>query len=97
MSAPKMALMTIVAGRQPPSLDQAAASLGVSTADLNADFGVVPIDPQEGLYAVEVRADRLPQQQPDRTTPYRGPFSTPRIEPFGGPPAKGPSSKGRKE
>lgn len=81
MPIPAMALMTITAGEVSPSIAEAAALLGVASADLNPDFGVVPIDRSLGTYVVEVRADRLPQQPPG-TAPYRGPFSNPRIEPM---------------
>ena len=86
MAGPK-ALMTIVADK-PPSLAEAAALLGVAVADLNEAFGVVPVDPAQGLYAVEVDADKLPAQSAG-DKPYRGPFSSPRIAPLGTPKKKG--------
>ena len=89
MPVPAMALMTITAGEVSPSIAEAAALLGVASADLNPDFGVVPIDRSLGTYVVEVRADRLPQE-PTGTAPYRGPFSNPRIEPMS--PPMSPSS-----
>jgi len=76
------ALMTITGGDTPPSLAEAASQLGVAVADLNGEFGVVAVDPDRKLYTVEVRADRLPAQ-PEGQAPYPGPFSNPRIEPFG--------------
>ncbi|HEY4201712.1 MAG TPA: hypothetical protein VGM83_14260 [Devosiaceae bacterium] len=83
MADPKMVLMTIVADK-PPSLAEAAALLGVVPADLNAAFGVVPVDPAQNLYAVEIDADKVPAQ-PAKGGPYRGPFSSPRIVPMGTP------------
>lgn len=79
MADPKRVLMTIVADK-PPSLAEAAALLGVSWADLNPAFGVVPIDPDQGRYAVEVDADKVPAQPEGQR--FRGPFSSPRIDPF---------------
>ena len=84
MAGPKV-LMTIVADK-PPSLAEAAALLGVAVADLNEAFGVVPVDAGQGLYAVEVDADKLPAQSAGQ--PYRGPFSSPRIGPLGMPRTK---------
>ena len=81
MADPRKVLMTIVAPGKQPSLAEAAALLGVSAADLGEAFGVVPIDPGKGLYAVEIDADKVPAQSPG--APYRGPFSSPRIDPFG--------------
>jgi hypothetical protein len=74
--------MTITAGDGPPSLAEAAARLGVAISDLNAAFGVVPIDPARHLYCVEVRADRLPQEAKPAPR-VGGPFSNPQIAPMG--------------
>lgn len=79
MAEPKTALMTVVGSGAAPSLAEAASQLGLATSDLNEAFGVVPIDPEHGLYAVEALADRIgPAGEP-----YRGPFSSPRIDVFG--------------
>jgi hypothetical protein len=69
--------MTVHGANGAPSLYEAARELGVRTADLDRDFGVVPIDPANNLYCVEVRADRIGAQP---RHPYRGPFSNPRID-----------------
>lgn len=82
MADPKKVLMTIVADK-PPSLAEAAALLGVAAADLDEAFGVVPVDPAQGFYAVEIDADKAPAQSEGQ--PYRGPFSSPRIVPLGTP------------
>ena len=89
MADPKRVLMTIVADK-PPSLAEAAALLGVAVVDLNAAFGVVPVDPAQGLYSVEIDADKVPAQ-PAGGGPYRGPFSSPRIVPLGTPRSKSSS------
>jgi hypothetical protein len=78
-----MALMTVAGKDQAPSLDAAAQQLGVRTEDIDRDYGVVAVDPERGLYAVMVRADRLPPEKPADS--YRGPFANPKIEPFGSP------------
>ena len=76
-----MALVT-VSGEGMTSLEAAAAQLGVAPEDIDPNFGIVPIDPRQNLFAVQVRADRLPEGFGSET-PYRGPFSSPRIAPFG--------------
>ena len=81
MTDDETVVLTVHGGTTPPTLAEAAAQLSVAEQDLNSDFGVRPIDPDHGLYAVEIRADRLPEQE--ASTPYRGPFSNPRIEAFG--------------
>lgn len=73
-------MMTIVAPRGAPSLEEAARQLGIDPNDMDASFGVVPIDPQRGLYAVQIRSKK--PQQP-ASGQYQGPWSNPRIEPFG--------------
>jgi hypothetical protein len=75
--------MTVTGKDGPPSLSDAARQLGVAVGDLNAGFGVVPIDPDHKLYAVEVDADRFAADQLGQ--PYKGPFSNPTIAPFGPP------------
>ena len=74
-------ILTVHGGTTPPTLAEAAAQLSVAEHDLISGFGVRPIDPERGIYAVEIRADRLPEQE--ASTPYQGPFSNPPIEAFG--------------
>jgi hypothetical protein len=88
MADPKRVLMTIATDK-PPDLAEAAALLGVSVVDLNEAFGVVPVDPAQGLYAVEIDADKVPARSEGQ--PYRGPFSSPRIVPMGTPRSKSSS------
>jgi hypothetical protein len=80
-----MALMTVVGKDRPPSLADAAEQLGVALGDVDAEYGVVEVDAADGLYAVLVRADRLPAAQADANKtdqPYRGPYSNPKIRPL---------------
>ena len=90
MADPKRVLMTIAAGK-PPGLAEAAALLGVAVADLNEAFGVVTVDAAQGLYAVEIDADKVPAHSEGQ--PYRGPFSSPRIVPMGTPRNKSSSGE----
>lgn len=80
----KYVLMTVRSEGGNPTLGDAAAQLGLTAGDLNPEFGVVSIEPAQGLFAVEVSADRATQAStfsPDNA--YQGPFSNPRIAPFG--------------
>lgn len=65
------------------SLHAAAERLGVAPGDLDPDFGVIPIDPEQHLYSVmvEERASAAAAERPGTA----GPFSNPKIEPFGPP------------
>jgi hypothetical protein len=73
-----MVLMTVTIERDAPTLEDAALALGVAIGDIDAAFGLVPVDPGQGVYAVKVRADRI-RQNPGE--PYSGPFSDPEIGP----------------
>jgi hypothetical protein len=74
--------MTVTAPHGKPTLAEAAEQLGVATEDMDAVFGVVPVDPDRGIYAVQVRADKLPKHS-ERPSDYRGPWSNPPIAPLG--------------
>ena len=76
----EMVLMTVSIEKADASLSEAAASLGVSSVDLDEGFGLVPIDLDRGLYAVKVRHDALPSADGAK---FRGPYSDPKIAPFG--------------
>ena len=75
--------MTVSAQHGAPSLADAAKQLGVQAADMDEAFGVVPVDPDRGLYAVQVHAAKLPPQPSSPGQPFRGPWSKPAIAPFG--------------
>jgi hypothetical protein len=76
-----MVLMTVHGSNGAPSLAEAAGELGVSLADVDDKFGVVPINPDEKLYAVQVKESSVGARH--RGGEYRGPYSNPRIAPFG--------------
>jgi hypothetical protein len=77
-----MALMTVTIPGGTPGIERAAEALGVAPDAVDRAYGVVPIDPSRNLYAVQVREDALPKGD-SRSGTYSGPFSNPRIEPFG--------------
>lgn len=81
MSEPRTALMTVVREGGPPTLEEAAALLGLEMSGLNPGFGVIPVDPRKNLYCVEVFTESLPPDLEARR-PYRGPFSNPSIDPL---------------
>jgi len=81
MTETKSAIMTVFGKEAAPSLADAAAQLGLDISDLNQEFGVVAIDPQEKLYAVEVKkADGTYEKQTQGA--FHGPYSNPMIAPF---------------
>jgi hypothetical protein len=78
-------LMTVSSPDAKLDMKLAAEILGVSQQSLDADFGIVSLDPDHGLYAVKVEAQAVQSDHPTGSTEksYRGPFSNPRIEVFG--------------
>jgi hypothetical protein len=78
--SPNMVLMEVTGKSEAPSLGVAAEQLGVDPADIDAQYGVVALDPKNGLYVVRVRGDRVSAKS---SGPYRGPFSDPQISGFG--------------
>lgn len=79
---PDTVLVTVESAEGVPSLRAAAKDLRVHVEDLDANFGIVAIDPDRGLYCVQVRADRLPAGFEHRI-PYQGPYANPNIATFG--------------
>ena len=76
-------LMTVELAPEAASLADAAARLGLAPDDLDAEYGVVPVDPDNQLYSVLV--DEAAGEAARGREGVRGPFSNPRIEPFGPP------------
>jgi hypothetical protein len=64
-----------------PSLAEAARSLRVDPRYLDPQFGVVLVDPQQGLYTVLVDEAAIT----DRPSDDSGPFANPGIAHFGRP------------
>jgi hypothetical protein len=75
--------MTVRSKDGPPTIEDAARQLGVPVVAVDRVFGVVTIDPKQGLYSVQVDAAQLPADA--SSDDFSGPFSNPRIEPFGPP------------
>lgn len=72
-----------------PTLAEAAGTLGLDAAELDADFGVIATDPDDGLYTVRVRRDAADKArkalEAREADSAEGIFSDPRIAPFGPP------------
>ena len=82
--ASPFALMTVVLSDNERSLTDAATALGVRAEDLDAVFGVVPIDPERRTFAVQIRSDKVAVRPPQiDAEEYRGPWANPPIAPLG--------------
>lgn len=73
-------LYTINWKGEKPTLTEVAKKFGFDKKDLDQEFGVVGIDPQDSLYSILIEENAIvPKAEKD----IEGPFSNPRIEPFG--------------
>lgn len=77
-----MALMTVEFGNLEPSLNRAAELLGVRKDCFDLGFGLVPIDPARGLFAVRIDSEAL-RHSKAASTRSKGPFSNPKIGTMG--------------
>jgi hypothetical protein len=80
-------MMTVELDPEAATVAQAAERLGVERDRIDADFGVVCIDPDQNLYTVLV--DEQAAAGAADKPGVEGPFSNPRIEPFGPTPQRG--------
>jgi hypothetical protein len=81
--AAAMVLLTVTRDPSEASLAAVKRDLGLTDEEIDDDFGIVEIDPNGHRYAILVReqaAGRVAEQPG-----VQGPFSNPRIEPFGPP------------
>lgn len=73
---------------EPPSLQEVCDKYGFRPEEVDAEFGVIAIDPDDNLYAIRVERGAALRTQ-GRESPVKdelqGPFSDPLIEPFGPP------------
>jgi hypothetical protein len=80
-------MLTVKLAPDQANLAAARSRLGLAEDEIDEEFGLVPLDPPEGLYAVVVSADagaRASAAAGD-SGEVGGPYANPRIEPFGPP------------
>jgi hypothetical protein len=69
-----------------PTVEELKERFGLSDEEIDASFGVVEIDPQTHTYTILVEESAAEKVQPGGSIgKVEGPFSNPRIEPFGPP------------
>lgn len=73
-------LYTIKLEDKEPSIEDVAEKLGVKKDDIDEEYGVIEIDPDQNLYSVMVEESAITDAGGEGV---EGPFSNPRIEPFG--------------
>ena len=84
MSNPKV-MLTIEAPDHPPTIAALRSRYRLRKGEIDEEFGVVEIDPQAHLYTVLVDPAAAAKIQPSAGWKVEGPFSNPKIEPFGPP------------
>lgn len=63
------------------TLEEAMRRLGLAEDEVDIAYGLVPLDPDQGLYALRVGEAAAARVAPEAG----GPFSDPPIEPYGPP------------
>lgn len=66
--------------KEPPTLEEVAAKMNAEVADLDAEYGVINVDPADKLYSFMIEEDKVAKAKGDHD--IEGPYSNPRIEPF---------------
>lgn len=78
-------MMTLQLDPKKATVDAVARQLKLRKDELDASFGVTPIDPEKNLFAILVDEDVAAKLQGHAAV--RGPYANPKIAPFG-PPTK---------
>ena len=78
-----MQMLTVRLDPDRATLKEVQRRLGLSPDEIDDDFGVVNIDPEQNLYAIMVEEQTGARLSDDPDV--KGPYANPRIEPFGPP------------
>ena len=78
-------MVTIESAEAAPTLEELRSRYNLAAEDIDPEFGVVEIDPQEHVYTVLVEESAAGKITSDDRWKVKGPYSNPRIEPFGPP------------
>jgi hypothetical protein len=78
-------MLTIRAPEGPPTIAAVRERYGLSADDIDERFGVVAVDPADHAYTILVEQSAASRITPGQGWDVEGPFSNPRIEPFGPP------------
>lgn len=79
-------MLTVKLPAEVATLAEAQRRLGLADSEVDEDFGLVLLDPAEGMYAVVVSADAGSRAAAaGGAGEAGGPYANPPIEPFGPP------------
>lgn len=76
-------MMSIRTASGPPTPEAIRHRYALADDDVDAAFGVVPVDPEDGVYTVMVEESAAPRLVSGGGWTVSGPFSNPRIAPAG--------------
>jgi len=79
-------MLTLKLPPKEATLSKVSKRLNLSSEEIDLEFGVVNIDPKHNLYAILVEEEAA--RRVSRAPKVKGPFSNPKIEPFGPPKKK---------
>jgi len=80
-------MMTIQSSGKAPTVQSVKERYGLTDDEIDPQFGVVAVDPDAELYTVLVEDQAAPKLGSQADWSVKGPYSNPRIEPFGPPEA----------
>ena len=78
-------MLTIQWPQGQPSLEGIQQLFSLADDEVDRDFGLIEVDPAEHLFTFLVEEGSPAKVQPGAGYRVSGPFSNPRIEPFGPP------------
>ena len=78
-------MVTIQARGDPPTIEGLRRRYKLRENEIDASFGVVEVDPAEHVYTVLVDEKAAAKITPTENWKVEGPYSNPRIQPFGPP------------
>ncbi len=76
-------MVTIESHGSPPTLAEVIERYELAADEIDHEFGVVEVDPEARLYVVLVAPEAAARIRPNDQWQTEGPFSNPKIEPFG--------------
>jgi len=78
-------MLTIQWPQGQPTLEQIQQLFSLADDEVDRDFGLIEVDPAEHLFTFLVEEASAAKVQPGAGWSVSGPYSNPRIEPFGPP------------
>jgi len=77
-------MFNITSPKGAPTIESVCTDHGLNREEIDTDFGVIAVSPGEHVYTVLIDESAAARLEPGRKA-LSGPFSNPRIEPFGPP------------